>query len=181
VNHNTAGKTYRVILSLTQKMINDIQNGLVAAGAVVQVVNYQTGAVATGTTTIPYDDTIPQNNEGDEYLTLAITPKSSSNLLKIDVRLHMWNSAGGTNGGLVALFQDTTANALAAIVHSIPSGLIVFYNFTHWMTAGTTSATTFKVRGGFTAAGTTTVNGDTGNSMLGGVIPSGITITEVKT
>jgi hypothetical protein len=32
------------------------------SGDVVQVVNTQTGAVATGTTTIPWDDTIPQRS-----------------------------------------------------------------------------------------------------------------------
>ena len=33
-----------------------------ADGGVVQVVNTTTGAVATGTTTMPQDDTIPQNS-----------------------------------------------------------------------------------------------------------------------
>lgn len=33
-------------------------------GAVLQVVNTHSGAVATGTTVIPNDDTLPQNTEG---------------------------------------------------------------------------------------------------------------------
>ena len=47
------------------------------AGSVLQVVQTQTGAVATTTVTIPFDDTIPQITEGAEFITLAITPKSS--------------------------------------------------------------------------------------------------------
>ncbi len=52
---------------------------------VQQVVVTQTGAVASGTTVIPYDDTIPQNTEGDEYITRSITPKSATSKLVIDV------------------------------------------------------------------------------------------------
>jgi hypothetical protein len=40
----------------------------------LQVVNTTTGAVATGTTVMPFDDTIPQSGEGDQYMSLAITP-----------------------------------------------------------------------------------------------------------
>ena len=38
-------------------------------GIVVQTVHTQDGEVATGTTNLPFDDTIPQNTEGDEYMT----------------------------------------------------------------------------------------------------------------
>ena len=37
---------------------------MLGPGAVVQVVSNSSGALATGTTTIPSDDTIPQNTEG---------------------------------------------------------------------------------------------------------------------
>ena len=49
----------------------------------VQVVNTETGAVATGTTNAVADNTIPQNTEGDEYMTLAITPTNTNNKLLI--------------------------------------------------------------------------------------------------
>jgi len=58
---------------------------VVAAGFVVQMVSTQTGALQTDTTTIPADDTIPQNTEGFEVMTLAITLKSATNKLEIDV------------------------------------------------------------------------------------------------
>lgn len=149
-------------------------------GQVVQAVNVQTGAVATGTTIIPMDDTIPQNAEGDEYMTLAITPTNTAHKLRIDVVI---NIANGTNARyqIAALFQDTTADALAAVSHfSATGGEIVNLKFTHYMTAGTTSATTFKVRAGGHAAGTTTFNGHTAARKFGGVSASSITITEIR-
>lgn len=148
-------------------------------GRVVQVVATQTGAVATGTTTIPADDTIPQITEGNEYLTQTITPTSASNVLMITVSISASNS--GIGHIVAALFQDATANALAAAAQLPTSaGNMVQLTFTHRMTAGTTSATTFRVRVGGSAAGTTTLNGFSGNRFLGGVAASSITVTELR-
>lgn len=147
-------------------------------GRIVQVVNTQTGAVATTTTIMPFDDTIPQITEGGEFMTRAITPTSASNILKIDVLL---NVAPGNLGYVTAaLFQDSTANALAVGAHYETASTYCQIAFTHFMTAGTTSATTFRVRAGQNLAGTLTVNGDGGARRLGGVLMSSITITEIK-
>ena len=144
----------------------------------VQIANTQTGAVATGTTVIPFDDTIPQNTEGDEYMTLAITPKSASNILYIDVTVQIAYSVAAWLA--VALFQDSTANALAAIVgYQTTAGGALTQTFRHKMTAGTTSATTLKVRAGGQVAGTTTFNGQNTGRIYGGVMASSITIAEV--
>lgn len=148
------------------------------SNAVVQRVSTQTGAVATGTTTVPIDDTIPQNTEGDQYMSLAITPKATGNILKIEVTIFACHSVGAGHI-TTALFQDSTANALAAGTHITPAvGAFISTKFTHTMSAGTTSSTTFKVRIGSNAAGTTTFNGATGARFLGGVLASSIIITE---
>lgn len=149
-------------------------------GASVQVVNTQTGAVATGTTQMVNDDTIPQNTEGDQYMTLAITPNNANNKLKIEV-VGNFSWVTGDTRFLVALLQDSTADALAAVVNynsgsTIPEPI----TFTHYMTAGTTSATTFKVRAGANQAGTTTFNGASSARLMGGVMASSITISEIK-
>jgi hypothetical protein len=147
---------------------------------IAQVVTFSTGAAATGTTTIPSDDSIPQNTEGDQYMTLAITPTSSSSTIIIEV---VWNGTNSTASGtlIVALFQDTTANALAAVAANnvMVNGSIGQVKLTHKMTSGTTSETTFKVRAGSNTAGTTTFNGSGGSRLLGGVMASSITITEI--
>lgn len=148
-----------------------------ASGKIAQVVTYVTGAVATGTTVIPNDDSIPQNTEGNEYMTLAITPTNVSSVLVIQVIVQL---NGGSNQEMIAaLFQDTTANALAAIADNLVSGEMRAMGLTHKMTAGTTSATTFKVRAGGSNAGTTTFNGNGGTRRFGGVCASSIIITEI--
>ena len=152
---------------------------LTSVGKVVQEVNTQTGAVATGTTAMALDDTIPQNTEGTEFMTLAITPTSSSNILVIKVIIGAWGLSTATVGG-AALFQDSTANALAGVPVQV-AGANSAYNpivFSHRMTAGTTSSTTFKVRAGGSGGNTFTFNGTGGTRLYGGVIPSSITITE---
>lgn len=151
---------------------------LTTQGQVLQVVNYQTGAVATGTTVLPFDDTIPQNTEGNEYMTLAITPRSATSVLFIQCEMV---SAHTVNSGItLALFQDSTANALASVVGSNNgANAVITQSLNHYMTSGTTSATTFKVRSGSNSAGTTTFNGQLSGRIDGGVLASSITITEI--
>lgn len=146
--------------------------------AVYQIVTSQSGAVATGTGTIPLDDTIPQISEGNEFMTLAITPTNVNSKLEIDITIVISLSTA-TSTAIVALFQDSTANALAATyqAQSIATGAMTF-TFKHIMTAGTTSSTTFRVRAGATGASTTTFNGLSGGRMLGGVTASRMTIKE---
>jgi len=148
-------------------------------GKVVQVVNVMNGAVATGTTVMPVDDTIPQKTEGVELMTLAITPTNASNKLFIECVAHINNTDGSARWRGGALFQDSTANALAAQAVSASSTFRSVINFSHYMTAGTTSETTFKLRAGGAGAGTQTFNGHAGSRHFGGVMASSITITEI--
>jgi len=148
-------------------------------GKVVQVVNFQTGAMATGTTTIPYDNTIPQITEGNQYMTLAITPTNENNILIISVAMAALGSALA-NRPTVALFVDAVADALASsnCKYVADAEIFTFY-FSHRMVAGTTSERTFKVRAGGNIATTLTFNGNDGTARLGGSLASSITITEV--
>ena len=144
--------------------------------AVAQVVNTTDGAVATGTTVIPFDDTIPQNTEGIEVMTLAITPVSATSTLVIDVVINM---AGPSAGNMItALFVDTTANALAVINDYNGAGVMSTGALRYVVSSGSTSARTYKVRIGCDAAGTTTFNGSGSARKFGGVMASSITITE---
>ena len=149
------------------------------AGKVQQIVNVQTGAVATGTGRIPQDDTIPQITEGDEYMTLAITPTSATNKLLIESTAMM--TVNGGTSLTMALFVGTTANALAAIGGnsnggSVNRGMTLVHN----MVAGTTSELTFRIRLGPNAAVTLAFNSGegVGTRLYGGVCASSITITE---
>ena len=156
----------------------DMANG---GNKVLQVVNTQTGTLATGTTTTPIDNTIPQITEGTKFMTLAITPTSATSKLKIEaVSLH---------GNIIAnaqitkaLFVGTTANALASctcgndgtVGRNTSSNTLV-----HTMTAGVTTELTFRIRIG-SSSGTLTFNGHDGDQVYGGVAASSITITEYE-
>ena len=168
--------------TLTNKSIAATQlTGTIAAaalpaGSVLQVVNTQSGAVATTTTIIPADDTIPQITEGTEYITLAITPKSATSKLLIQL---VWMGATTAPSCTIALFQDATANALAATLSSMAANALTTIPLNYFMTAGTTSSTTFRLRFGSSNAATTTTNGQSGARFYGGVANTSITITEI--
>lgn len=148
-------------------------------GRIVQVQKTISVASSTGTTQIPSDDTIPQNTEGTEFFTCAITPTNASNRLLIQVSVDCASSVIAWM--IAALFQDTTANALAAGAMSTSSNnAISTISFTYEMAAGTTSSTTFKVRVGPDRAATITINGASGSRVLGGVMSSSITIWEIS-
>lgn len=152
----------------------------VGAGFVVQEASTNYSAVSTGTTVMPWDDTIPQITEGDEYMSISITPKSATNILVIQCVVSVATS-GAAKMICGALFQDATANALAATATyagavSASSPVVL----THRMVAGTTSSTTFRFRAGGESAGTITFNGVAGARKFGGVTASNITVWEYK-
>lgn len=154
-------------------------SGLSGMKAVVQRVYTSTGAVATGTTVIPFDDTIPQITEGDEFITRSITPSNTNNILEIYVKTTVSSSQVGAHGVIMALFQDSTANALSVnYVTAAGTGYRVTSIIKHTMVAGTTSSTTFRMRAGGGGAGTTTINGSVGNREFGGVSNTTMVVTE---
>jgi hypothetical protein len=160
-------------------VVQTYRDGLRKTGDVVQSVFNSTGAVATGTTVVPEDDTIPQITEGDQYMTQAITPTSAINLLEIH---HQgFYSHTTTNGKmLVALFQDATANALAVQSENIAGTTHGFdMQLFHLMQAGTVSATTMRIRAGMGAGATTTFNGTSGARVYGGAVSSFLKIQEM--
>ncbi len=156
------------------------QPGMKLPGDRVQYRVTTNTAQTTGTTTVPNDDTIPQNNEGvDLSVNTSITPTSAINLLEITVEHAVSHSAG--SGNLVtALFQDSGANALAAADHGAGAANNQHQNhLTHMMRAGTTSSTTFSARCGNNQAGTLTINGASASRLLGGVMYNRCTIQEI--
>lgn len=148
-------------------------------GEVVQVVNVQNNTLSTGTTELPTDDTIPQNTEGDEIMTLAITPLDAANILEFECVAFM-ASTTAANAIALALFQDATASALAVGAESLfHANELQNVVLKFQMVAGTTSSTTFKIRaGGGNVSEVVTINGVNGARLWGGVLVSSMTITE---
>ena len=145
-----------------------------------QEVFFKTSATASGTTVIPWDDTIPQNTEGTEFLSLPIIPLNSKSRLIIDVQavISTENASGTIAFG--ALFQDSIANAIASCWSYVSSGPIGNpLKIRHFMENSTTNETTFKFRAGPETSTTTTLNGRSGTRRLGGTANSYISIQEI--
>ena len=150
-------------------------------GVAIQQVRVATSALFDTSTTLPYDDTIPQQDEGDEILTLAITPTNSSSVLVIEATVTGDNNAS-TNATTMAIYRDTTDNAVAAalIVREEADGgdRGTTGSIKHFESAAATDTTTFKLRVGTASFAKFSVNGDGSNRRYGGVSSTTLYITE---
>lgn len=168
-------------------------------GKVAQVVRATWSTYTSFTNTTPLDNTIPQSGEGAERFTASITPTNASSTLLIDVELQchiaMTISAGddGTVSIIGHLHRDSDANAVGAgiftqrispnVTVNVIDAMAGSIRISASVSAASTSATTFKVRSGKAESGTvgsvTTAHNGVGGALLGGVMVSSITITEI--
>lgn len=166
--------------TLGKWVLQNPANGvIVASPKVLQVVEATPYTTYTGTAVvIPADDTVPQNTEGLEILSVTITPTSATSRLRIE---HLGMYARSNSGTFVtaALFQDSTAGALAAAsTRQFDSGETGQIVVQHEMVAGTTSPTTFKIRFGASAT-TAFVNGTSAARLFGGISAARLRVTEI--
>lgn len=153
-----------------------------SSSVVVQIVSTAVTSVVSGSTLMPIDNTVPQSTEGFEVITKAITPTSESNMLLITADVESsYNNTGNRTCG-IALFQDTTAGALAARTFYSYSGGAYNAGATlhHVMTAAVASATTFKIRVGPSSSATLYVNSlpTAATQVFNGVSATRLTIVE---
>lgn len=171
-------------------------NTVAGGGKVAQVVRATWSTYTAFTDYTPSDNTIPQNTEGAERFTASITPRNASSTLLVEVELQcritapVTSGAGTVYGTIIGhLHRDSAANAIAAGIYHIGGYASVaetraagVLRIVHSESAGSTSATTFKVRSGKSVNGaddnTYAHNGITG-ALMGGVMVSSITITEI--
>lgn len=143
---------------------------------ILQIVSNYSGAVATGTTVVPNDDSIPQITEWDQYFTQAITPNYSVNKLLVESIALVSNSVAWETM-VMSLFQDATAWALASTVMYNGANYMSTLALDYIMRAWTTSATTFRIRIGWNS-GTLTLNGVSAGRKYWWVCNSWLRITE---
>jgi hypothetical protein len=174
---DTAGTTGNVLTSDGTNWISSAGGG---SGSSVQQVRTSTATFTTTSSSIPFDDTIPQNTEGAQLFSLAITPKSASNILVFTFSALISCSTSG-NTMSFALFQDSVVNSIYAnaTFSEDATSLGQNFNFTFYMTAGTTSSTTFALRFGANSGGTTRINGVSAR-RFGGVALATFIITEIS-
>lgn len=144
---------------------------------VLQQVRYQTGSLASGSTAMPQTNSMPTNSQGTQFMALAITPKSSTSVLVIDVEAPVSFSAD--QHGAMALFVDNDVNAIAAVRFSAGSGWGIVPTLKKVVSSGSTTARTYKVRIGTRDGNMVYLNGTAGEGQyFGGIGAATITITE---
>ena len=163
------------------EVVWDGTNWQVVSGFKPILVQKVRATLATSTTTIeeiPDDDTIPQNDEGTEILTVTITPAAATNRLIISAIVHHAIN-NQSSVAVMALFKDSVVDALAAVSRQGEGQNRGALTMFHEVVAGGTSAITFKLRVGTTGS-TMTINGQGGDRKFGGVQISGIWVEEIR-
>lgn len=164
-------------------ILNTIRNTDLPAGTIIDRAYSEYTSNANLSTTIPLDDSIPQNNEGTEILTASITPKSTSNRIRVTFQgsgTHTVNDATA----IAALFRDSVADALAAI-HFLESGADTTTDRTFPLplvfehAPATLSAITYKIRVGLSASGNLRFNGSSSARLFGGVSRATLVVEEI--
>lgn len=163
-----------------------IDNSWFASGTPVKVSFATTNSSSVGLGTIPHDDTIPQNTEGSEILTVTHTPNSSSNYIIVEGCAQLY--VNNPNPVLTAaIFKNSDVNAIGAQVvlgGQDPSNLnrlSVVYPVVAPFVAGTTSAITFKMRAGSNAGDCGYNRASVGSARaLGGSMYTMLKVTEYK-
>lgn len=147
-------------------------------GKVLQNPMQRDGATASGATGIPIDDTIPQNTEGIQFMSLSVTPSSAASILRVRHSATYSNSLGDYI--TTALFRDTTANAVAANTsYQSAANSAIIGAVEHMELASAATATTYKIRAGSNSAGTIRINAYNGGRVYGGVAAGFIGIEEI--
>jgi hypothetical protein len=132
---------------------------------------------------IPYDDTVPQSTEGDEILTVALTPSSTTARLRIE--FSAWGVHNTNDQSLIAaLFMDSETGARRAALAGgggaagVPANFHLLYEFA----PGDVLSHTFKIRTGIpTASGGASyrLNGSGGARLFGGISAAVLSVQEV--
>lgn len=148
-------------------------------GKVAQMVVATSNTPATSSVIIPLDDTIPQNTEGTEFITATITPTNASSTLVIEFEGYM--SCSTVLNAILALFVDSDADAIQAIPVTIVAGnYMAVCRIKAVVTAGSTSARTYKLRyGPDRTAAVTMLRSNAASSYFSTADSATFTITEI--
>jgi hypothetical protein len=161
------------------------------AAGVVPARAYSTYATNTDLTTeLPYDNSIPQNTEGTEIISQAITLKRADSRVRARFTAHGLSvSSAGDDGRpwSAALFIDSTADALAAAAAgdvtqnqfstSAGGANVLVLEFEH--APGSVGPFTYKIRVGPTSGDTLRLNGNPAGRKFGGVSVATLVLEEV--
>lgn len=155
----------------------------IADGSVKNIVRREYVAYASGTTTIPGDDTIPQNTEGDQYMTINSVFTNVNNKIKVRVIAKHGGAAGTVH--FATLFKNSGADAIEVTgFYNTSTSAITPMVMDYEAKATSTGLTTFNYRAGARTVdtGTTSFNGNNalGGREFGGALISMIEVEEIE-
>lgn len=147
-------------------------------GAVIDRAYAEYTANANLTAIIPFDDTVPQNTEGTQILSLSFAAKSPTNRLRI--RFSGQASLSTNQNMAVAIFSSASANALVAQAeYSSLANVFTRLAAEVEYVPGTTAALTYSVRVGPATAVTMRMNGTSTARFFGGSSRAVLVIEEI--
>jgi hypothetical protein len=146
-------------------------------GTVLNAKFYESSTEYVITDVIPFDNSTPQNGEGQQIISGSITPtKTTSKILGI---VSLNGDASSTSvQTVIAAFRGSVAGAIDATwVRYISYSSLVAFQFID--TPNTTSATTYSIRGG-PDSGTLYINRTNSGSILSGANKISLTLLEIN-
>lgn len=190
---NKAGHHYLEQLQQVPLVVADIQDAIDAVGTigalagldsldrphlatgfgVIQLQSHEIGASTAyinSNTVIPFDDTIPQNTEGDQLFSGTYTPVS----LTSEIYVEFWGmfGVGGAAAVLIAaLFQDNGADAVSVVAQYVAGTVVCPLDLMYRFSPASLDPITFSIRfGPSTNVGTSSyLNGNSAGRLFGGI------------
>lgn len=154
--------------------------GIIAPGVVAQRVVVETQSLGSSAANIPFDDTIPQSNEGDQWLSTSFTPTNAASSIYVTAVVPVYQPELAGIVTVLALFTSESADAKAlaktynGTASNYDSVLLIQKKLTGWAGARTVS-----VRVGASAASLFYLNGRPTPYTLGRKETSYLEIIEV--
>lgn len=165
---------------LRNNTTNVVEYEAASAQVVLQTVYTELTTSGTGSGNIPFDGTIPQNTEGNEILTLAITPKKSDSKLLIMAQTTLGEVTNTGDSMCAAIFRDSVADAKAIATTLFDENIFPrTLNILHQEDSTSTATTTFKLRVGI-ETGAVRWNGAGNTQYYGAANKTTLKIMEVE-
>lgn len=151
--------------------------GIPRTGDIVQSARDEDSVYATSTTSVPFDNTIPQRTEGNELMSVSVTPSSAVNLLDFSAQAVLGHSNNAVM--IMSLFSSSDSDAIATVVNQYLTDEVRTPSISARQVSGTTSSTTFSVRAGSQNTESIYFNGDNAAAVFGGACSSFLEVKEV--
>jgi hypothetical protein len=148
-----------------------------ADGTVVKVLQTSYATRSTHTAVIPIDDTIPLVTEGDQILSLAITPQAATNKVLVRALIPV---AYNNYGGIMAVFRGSTCIGASIVALNGSIATIAPHTVEVLDAPASGSAVTYSVRVGATASPFQIYINGQATRYVGGASAATLTLTEIK-